>query len=599
MGRRAFGSVTALVLALSSIFLLGASAASAVTATDCETGTYPATQGSQSNFRIRCVIDDSDSGTKIVLHDYDFAGYHRGAARNVSVKTNASTGQLIGATNAFSSADLGRTVTANATAKTCTDIKPRSFITAVSGTTTATVFPKPGKTTSTTRSVASVTSYAGRNFIAITAGSATFTACDVGRTITAGPGGTVNKKITTFVNSKLVVISAAATSNATATATLSAVAWPVQVGNSRSRSFVDAASTLSGTSLTSAVAKFAAGDVNAEIDGTCIAPGTYIVSVAGTTATLSNAAACTPAAGAPERTYSIASAGTIGNPGSPSNHGMMSHAREINCTVVTAPLRCNSTGANFHATDVGLAIKCGSQTGKITSIVNPDSAVITAISAGTKNGCLVGVPTGTAPTNGTVAMQLATLINLKPSLVAGSDPCSADTYEGTTIAAEWYNPGSYVTAGILGATGVRPNNSIAELLFPTSVTSFAAFVIQEDGDTQEADAHYDVVFPLLPTTLAICDVAAGATTAIDVGTSWVVFGTTNGTQKLPTGWGQPGTALVRGVKPLTADATDTATVTLFPDPGGDPDGTDVAGTSCTIDVTFAFTNLAAAEACGY
>jgi hypothetical protein len=588
MGRRSFGLVLTLVLALSGFAALGAAPAGAFT-TDCETGTYPATQGSQSNFRVRCVIDDADSGTAITLHDYTFAGYHRGAARTVSVTTNASTGQLVGAANTFSSSDLGRSVTASGTAQTCADIKARSFITAVTGNTTATVAPKPGKTTSTTKSVASVSSYAGRNFIAITAGTATFTACDVGRTISAGPGGTAGKTITTFVNSKLVVISGTATSSATATATLSALKVGVQVANSRSRSFVDTASTLSGTSLTSTVAKFASpGDVNAEIDGTCIAPGTYIVSVSGNTATLSAAAACTPAAGANERTYSIASAGTVGNS---STQGLMSHAREINCTITTG--HCASTGANFHITDVGLPLKCGTQTGKISNIDDSNNADFTGtISAGVKNHCLVGVPTGTAPPNGTSAMQLATLLNLKPSLVAGSDPCSEDTYEGTTIVAEWYNPGSYVTAGILGATGTRPNNSIGELLFPTSVTSFAAFVIQEDGDASEAAAHYDITFPLLPTTLAVCDTAAGASDAgDDVATSWVVFGTTNGTQKLPTGWGQPGTALVRGIRPLTADATDTATVTLATG--------DVAGTSCTIDVTFGFTTLAAAEPCGY
>jgi hypothetical protein len=590
MGRRTISLLVVTVVALSGLVAVAASPAGAITS-ECASGVYPATGPSQSNFKMRCIFDDADISTAITIHDYNFAGYHAGAARTVSVKSNASTGQLIGASGSFGSTDLGRTVTAAGAAQTCVDIKPRSFITAVSGGTTATVAPKPGKTTSTTKSVASVTSYAGRNFIAITAGTATFTACDVGRTITAGPGGTANKKITTFVNSKLVVISAAAASSATATATLSAVAWPVQVANSRSRSFVDTASSLvTGPphTLTSAVAKFAAADIGAAISGTCTARGTTITAVSGNVATLSDAPVCTPAAGMPERTYSIGSAGTDGM-------GEFSTARELNGTV-SGGNHFISAGAMFNGSDVGLPIVIAGVTHKITSVVSANEVVYAGTHAnGAQNGVRVGVPTGTAPGNGNTAMQLSTLINLKPSLVPGSDPCSADTYEGATITGEWYNPGSYLTAGILGAAVPRPSNNVAEIVFPTSVTSFAALLVLEDGDSQESEPHYDLVFPLLPTSLAICETGDGATTAVDIGTAFTVLGTSTGTQKLPTGWGQPGTAIVRGIGGSDIAQTDTATLTL--DPNGTPQH--IQGTSCTIDPSFAFTTLAQAEACGY
>jgi hypothetical protein len=576
MRRRAVIVLTVLLVAFAGVAALSGVPAGALT-TDCETGTAPAMPAFSNVFRVRCVIDDTDISTALTFHDYDFASWHVGAARNVTVKTNASTGTIVGASGTFASGDLGRTVTATGVSQTCAGIKARTFISAVSGSTTATLFPKPAKTTAATRSVAGVSTYAGRAFVAITSGSATFTACDVGRKVSSGPGGTAGKTVTTFVNSKLVLLSAASSSSATGTMTLSARNVSLQVANSRARSVVDAVLNNASTTMTSATAKFAAGDVGSNVSGTCIPAGTNISSVTNaTTVVMSQAASCT-ASSANEKTVSIGTAGTGGA-------GTYSTTRSVNGTV-SGGTTFTSAGAGFSASDLRLPLKIGAKVHKIVGVPNANTATISPASTnGAKNNVVIGVPTGTAPVNGEAAANLSTAINLQPTLVAGVDQCATGTYEGATIVAKWYNPGSFVTTGILGAGDPKPNNLIGELLFGTSVTSFAAFVQLSTGDVHESDPHYDVRFPLLPTSIANCP-------ANDIGATFEFFGTTAGAGTLPQGWGQPGSANVRFVPPRTTTATDTATVEI----GATP----FAGTSCTVDPAFAFTTLAQFEVCGY
>ncbi len=89
-------------------------------------------------------------------------------------------------------------------------------------------------------------------------------------------------------------------------------------------------------------------------------------------------------------------------------------------------------------------------------------------------------------------------------------------------------------------------------MFPTSVVSFAAYVVNVKasvaGESQTA-AHSDIVFPLLPTALASCSTAAGD------GSSFLFMATTAHQGALATGVGTPTTAQVRVLRDDLTGAT--------------------------------------------
>jgi hypothetical protein len=121
----------------------------------------------------------------------------------------------------------------------------------------------------------------------------TFTPADVGMKIVAGTAGAAIADNTTTIKS--VSASGVAELSKPVTAAVSSTTTPITL--SSSRTLADGVTTSGAATLSSAaVSTFTAGDVNKMVTGPGIPLGTYIVSVSGGVATLSNAATATTAA---------------------------------------------------------------------------------------------------------------------------------------------------------------------------------------------------------------------------------------------------------------------------------------------------------------
>jgi hypothetical protein len=559
MKRRVLGVFTAAVLSLATAGV--ALASPAVAASSCQSGTVPAVQAGQSNLRLECVLEVGDQSSRVQISDYPFARWHSGSARLVTANvSNATTGVLTGLAGTFLAGDLLHTITAVGQNQTCAAIPARAFITAQNGT-TATLNSHTGlKSGVRAPTTIPVTTTVGQTILvaAGTTSANSFQACDVGRTITGGTGIPAGAKIASFISAKLATLSVAATATSASTSrTMGVLNLQFMVDNSVARNVQDATISNGSNQLTSAAAHFSntatpIGDSGNVVAGQCIPDGTTILSTSGNVATLSNTATCTQAivtgqAGLTDLTIELPD-------------GAQSTARIVNDATSIAGSKFQSASANFQLSDVGqnimkgavkyLITGVGSSPGFTTATVTPAVGVVT-----TKSTIQVGTPTATAPVNGDLVAQQATTLQLLNTLVAGAHPCAQNKLTGTTIDGAWYNPGAFKTTGILGSGGSGvPATELAEFVFPTSVTSFAAFLTprpagtftDEGGhlETQTA-AHYDITFPFEPLGIAVCP---GTTVASD----FTFVGTTLGTQQLASGVGQPSTAIARGIQQVTS-----------------------------------------------
>jgi hypothetical protein len=107
----------------------------------------------------------------------------------------------------------------------------------------------------------------------------------------------------------------------------------------------------------------------------------------------------------------------------------------------------------------------------------------------------------------------------------------------------WRSPGSFLTSGVLGAP---VSNSIAQLLVPTSVISFAGYVVKL------ANGAYDVRWPFLPVGVAAC---AGT----ELAASFNFQGSTLSQSSAALGKGVPGTNQVRSLRGFDNATTSVAT----------------------------------------
>jgi len=178
----------------------------------------------------------------------------------------------------------------------------------------------------------------------------------------------------------------------------------------------------------------------------------------------------------------------------------------------------------------------------------------------------IGLPSVSSAVNGDVMSTVASTLNLSPSLVPGSDACATNTYEGTTIQGQWYNPGfigassafsgnpspstsqsvSLVLSPALAITPIAaPSNTIGAIKYPTAVVSFWAFVSLRSSSETIADKTFaagtaKISLPWVPTLLALCP-------GTGISSEYTFQGTSIGTQSIATGTGRPSTAL-RGLK---------------------------------------------------
>ncbi len=180
----------------------------------------------------------------------------------------------------------------------------------------------------------------------------------------------------------------------------------------------------------------------------------------------------------------------------------------------------------------------------------------------------IGQPSSSAPATGDAMSMITSTLNESPALVPGADACTANTYEGTTIMGQWYNPGTIgASAAFSGYTGPTTQSvsvafgqsgitlaaikavsgSIGAIKYPTSVVSFWAFVSQRTASETVGGKSFPagsakITLPWVPTLLALCDTGAQG-----ISSEYLFGGTSIGTQTVASGTARPSVAL-RGLK---------------------------------------------------
>jgi len=478
----------------------------ASTVTGAEMGHYPAWPGSQSALRVACIfnakVGDVDANpnlvsSKFTIHDFSNVQYHNGAARTVTGTTSGST-----LTISSSTADLGTFVNRSISGP---GLAPRTFVKSIVGATA-----------------------------------------------------TLNVPVTTGSTGSF------------------------KIDNSTARSVKDA-TTNGTTTLTSASANFTVADEGASVTGTDIPDGTTIVSPGGfvspTQVTMTNASVTDPppAPPFPHVNQVITIGGTQDILAGPTAAlGKITSTRTVNDGTYTATT-INSPAADFKASDIGLPV---SGTGIAANCfihsfagatATLSSACVTNVGTAGLNVFTIGDPTATAPTNGESALNQQVQLDLNPTLVAGSGPCSADEAEGFGIAGTWANPANGTAGFVGGAFATQPGPSVSspstpgtkaigEIVFKTSVITYGAYVIERKAATAGdpiGAIHYDLVFPNVPTTLALCSSATSPGLGFSVG----LPATTPSVAGLATGVGRPGTAQLRSTRASTTGSNSTIYIT--------------------------------------
>lgn len=355
----------------------------------------------------------------------------------------------------------------------------------------------------------------------ITSSTAHFSTADINDTI-SGPG----------IASNSFVVSTTATTATLSTATTGVASGAkLTLDNTDGRTVTDA--TFSGTTITSATAHFCktglAGcgtktDVGRGVSGTQIPHGTTISAVTNaTTATLSHASTACPAgvSAANCKQVSLADVATL------------TAARQIVDATISGTT-ITSASAAFGPTDINQSVKClgagctyipaGDY---ITAVTNATTATLhVAGTSGSSKQLAIGGPSSSAPLNGEAGMELASKLAVNPALAAGLPSCSSGIVTGSNLMGSWENPGSFDTTG-LGAA--LPNSKIKGPMVGQLVVkagggiAFDGFVVKVKAATSgesDALAHYDIVFPLLLTGVAICP---GTATAPAVATTFRFF----------------------------------------------------------------------------
>jgi hypothetical protein len=179
----------------------------------------------------------------------------------------------------------------------------------------------------------------------------------------------------------------------------------------------------------------------------------------------------------------------------------------------------------------------------------------------------IGQPSSSAPATGDAMSMITSTLNESPTLVPGADACTANTYEGTTIMGQWYNPGTIgASAAFSGYTGATTQSvsvsfspslsltpikavsgSIGAIKYPTSVVSFWAFVSQRTASETVGGKSFPagsakITLPWVPTLLALCDTGSEG-----ISSEYLFGGTSIGTQSVASGTARPSVAL-RGLK---------------------------------------------------
>jgi hypothetical protein len=308
--------------------------------------------------------------------------------------------------------------------------------------------------------------------------------------------------------------------------------------------------------VTSATANFTAADVGLSFDGTNVTPGTTISAfVSATQVNLSTP----PTAGAAQ---TVTIGGTLDGGSTPAASAVTSTRTFNDATSTTTTI--TSTAARFNVSDIGLKV-AGPGITQPCYIASRTATVATLTSAcatanGTPYTVTVGDPTRTAPVATDTVLNQGAQLSLNPAFVAGSQPCALDSPSGFGIEGTWLNPGSFVG----GAFATQPPNTkaVGEILFSTSVVQYAAYVLEIPAglgiDPLIGGYHFNVVFPNVPTSLALCpSTPTSRGTSLSIG----INATTASQAAIPTGVGRPSTAQLRSTRFSTTGSTTTVFLT--------------------------------------
>jgi hypothetical protein len=346
------------------------------------------------------------------------------------------------------------------------------------------------------------------------------------------------------------------------------------VENSNTRSVVDATVDAAAPNITSATANFTAADNGLSVGGTfiddsaCAAPATLTV----LTATTANIPACATVTGVSPHLAQTVTFGATQDGAGTTTVGISTTRTFNDGTFGGGGTTITSTAARFHVSDIGLKVAGTGITQPcfITARTNTVATLSSACNdntAGTKT-VTIGDPTFTAPTSTDTVMTQGTQLPLNPGFVTGSRPCAEDNSAGFGIVGTWRNPGSFFS----GAFATQPANTkaVGQIVFATAVISYAAFVIEVPASPVGTDPligayHFNLVFPSVPTGLALCPSTA---TSPGLGLSIGLNATTASQAAIPNGSGRPSTAQLRSTRASNTGSSSTVYITDDVNGGG-------------------------------
>jgi hypothetical protein len=506
MSRRKFPiALIAAALAVTSVILAspaGAVVDSCATAGSGGISMFPNTPAGQSNLKVSCTLTTADGFASHFYKTEDFpqAVWHFGGGRQVTGNTTSGSPNIVLTAGHFASTDVNHPISGFA-------------------------------------------SSASLNACALPP-------CTPATNLTAS-GLPAYVFIKTFTDATHAVLSA------NATGTFTGRKWTLE--NTDSRTVTDATTTSGSGVVTSPTANFQPSDVGRTITGTNMAHGAKI-----TVRTSATQVTVAPVATAGGTSSGCATGQATCQPLSIGPATNQTTARTVHDGhTTTSSTTLTSASASFQSWDKDLPITgAGIPAGDyIKTVTNATTVVLNAAATATSAtaALVIGQPNATAPTNGDTALNLGAELDLSPSLVAGSDACGLNTPEGFDITGGWLNPGSFVSGLADSSTDVSLNKPvIGELAVPTAVVTFNGYVEQVPASTAGESvtaAHYDVVFPFLPTALALCNpgTAGIASTFNNLAVAH------SQTANLPTGVGAPSDAQMRALKDIsTASVSSTA-----------------------------------------
>jgi hypothetical protein len=344
------------------------------------------------------------------------------------------------------------------------------------------------------------------------------------------------------------------------------------VENSAVRSTGEAIVSTVSPHITSNILNFTAADNGMSVDGTDIPNGATLTFLTATTADISIA----PTAAGVNQTITIG--GTLDG-ASVAPLGPITTTRTVTGASSAAANTITSTRARFAASDIGLKV-AGPGITQPCFIASVTATIATLTSGCSTIGPLnpsftIGDPSRTAPLPTDTVLNQGVQLPLNPALVPGSAPCAADEPAGFGIEGTWVNPGSFVNPSTQPGAQPQPpgtgsaSKAVGQILFTTSVVSFAAYVLEIPGglgiDPLIGGYHFNVVFPNVPTGAALCP---STPTSSGFGFSIGINGTTVSQAAIATGFGRPATAQLRSTRASTTGATSTIFLTDDVNGGG-------------------------------